>query len=43
MEGSYHQQHSQDGNPAAPGMYGQGDYPSPGQNEIDGKKMKFKC
>jgi len=36
MEGSYHQ-HSQDGNPAAPGMYGQGDYPSPGQNEIDGK------
>ena len=36
MEGSYHQ-HSQDGHPAAPGMYGHGDYPSPGQQEIDGK------
>ena len=41
MDGSYHQ-HSQDGNPAAPGMmgYGNGDYASPGQQEIDGMNDK---
>ena len=37
MEGSY----SQDGHPAAPGMYGHGDYTSPGQQEIDGKYIYY--